>query len=141
MSEKQIVTPATGLSDEDRAYLENLIPSIGVSWNAGDRQPYVDRYANDAIYMVPNQTLLDNKAAIREFVYGFPDVKAKFTTMEIGGSSSLAYIRGIYVLTDPQGNLLDKGKFLDLMKKNADGHWEGTHDIWNSDMPAPGSDA
>ena len=133
-------TTSGALSPADRTYLEKLIPSIGHSWNAGDRDAYVDRYAEDAIYMVPNQTLLDNKKAIREFVYAFPEVKVKFTTEEIGGTAAQAYIRGTYVLTGPDGDLMDKGKFLDIMMKDETGQWLGTHDIWNSDLPVPGAD-
>ena len=33
------------------------------------------------------------------------------------------------------GELMDKGKFLDLFEKTGSGEWDMTHAIWNSDLP------
>jgi ketosteroid isomerase-like protein len=40
-------------------------------------------------------------------------------------------------LNDPTGKPVnDRGKFLEVWKKQADGKWKCTMDIWNSDLPA-----
>ncbi|MFZ9004609.1 MAG: hypothetical protein ACO20F_08715 [Robiginitalea sp.] len=40
-----------------------------------------------------------------------------------------------YLITDSDGNFMDKGKYLRVWQKSEDGTWELTHDIWNSDVP------
>ena len=40
-----------------------------------------------------------------------------------------------YLITDSDGNFMDKGKYLRVWQKSEDGTWELTYDIWNSDVP------
>jgi len=124
------------LTNQDREFLQNVYANIGKSWNEGNRNPYLDRYIDNTVYMVPNQELLSDKTTIEKFVNAFPKLNAEFKTIEIWGSSTNANVRGVFSATDPQGSLFDKGKFLSLWQKDGEGNWKITHDIWNSDLPA-----
>ena len=47
---------------------------------------------------------------------------------------------GVYQITpkDPEGkSLADRGKLVEVWKKQADGKWKTVADIFNSDLPAP----
>ena len=85
--------------------------------------------------MAPNMEALIGKDAIRNFANAFPDLKLKFSVVEIMGSSEYAYLRGGYVLTTPADSLVDKGKFLSIWKKNHEDIWFLTHDMFSSDLP------
>ncbi|MBA2471329.1 MAG: hypothetical protein H0V41_03460 [Pseudonocardiales bacterium] len=47
-------------------------------------------------------------------------------------SGDLAYSTGTYAFANPP---IDKGKFVDVWKKQADGSWKAVIDIFNSDLP------
>jgi len=126
----------SGLTEQDKEFLQAIHPAIANAWNAGDRQPYLDRFTDNALYMVPNLELVEGKEAIKAFVMSFPDFALEYSVVEIWGSGNIAIIRGKYVGKDTQGNVTDQGKFLNLFKKNSEGKWVSTHDIWNSDLPA-----
>lgn len=122
------------LTDQDRKFFQNVYVEIGNSWNEGNREPYLDRFSENTLYMVPNQELISGITAIKKFVSAFPEMKIEFKAIEIWGNSDMANVRGVYKASDPQGNLFDKGKFLSLWQKDGEGNWKITHDIWNSDL-------
>jgi ketosteroid isomerase-like protein len=54
--------------------------------------------------------------------------------VEVARSGDLAYVVGTYAFANPA---LDKGKFVDIWKKQADGSWKAVVAIFNSDLPGP----
>jgi ketosteroid isomerase-like protein len=62
------------------------------------------------------------------------------TKVEVARSGGLAFAQGTYemTMTGPQGSpVTDRGKYIDVWKKQADGAWKVVADIFNSDMPLP----
>ncbi len=60
--------------------------------------------------------------------------------VEVAKSGDLAYLSGTYDLTlnDAKGKpVKDRGKYVEVWKKQADGTWKTVADIWNSDPPSP----
>ena len=123
------------LTEADKQYILDLTTTVQDSWNEGKRGPYLDRFSQEAVYMAPNMEALIGKDAIRDFANGFPDLKLKFSIVEIMGSSEYAYLRGGYLLTTPADSLVDKGKFLSIWKKSPENIWLLTHDMFSSDLP------
>ena len=78
---------------------------------------------------------LVGKDAIKHFANSIPDLKVKFSIVEIMGSSEYAYLRGAYVLTTPADSIFDKGKYLSIWKKTNENIWLLTHDMFSSDLP------
>ena len=127
----------TVLTETDKQYLKDLFARDQEAWNQGEREQYINRYAADAIFMIPNAEQLVGKDAIRTFLSSFPDVKISFNVIEIMGSADLAYVQGAYTISNPADSLLDKGKFVDFFKKFPDDKWLVIRDIFNSDLPVP----
>lgn len=125
------------LTDSDKQYIKDLTTSAQDGWNRGDREPYVNRFSADAIYMPPNTEIVVGKDAIRTIANSFPEIKIQFNVLEIMGSADYAYVRGAFTVTNPSDTLLDKGKFLSVWKKFPDDKWLLTHEIFSSDLPAP----
>jgi ketosteroid isomerase-like protein len=60
--------------------------------------------------------------------------------VEVAQSGDLGYTYGTYQLTmnDPAGNpVTDRGKYITVWKKQADGSWKSVADMFNSDLPPP----
>jgi ketosteroid isomerase-like protein len=124
-----------GLNEEDKQYFRDVTTKVQDEWNNGRREPYADRFSNDAIYMAPNMASIVGKDSISAFANSFPELKLNFSVLEISGTAELAYVRGIFKVSNPADSLLEKGKYLSIWKKFPGNKWLLTHDIFNSDLP------
>ena len=64
----------------------------------------------------------------------------KAIKVELSQSADMAYVSGTYELTmnDAAGQPVnDRGKYLEVWKKQPDGKWKCGADMWNSDLPIP----
>lgn len=105
-----------------------------------DWEKYVAaHYSADAKLMPQNGAVIDGRAAIVAFFKSLPPItKFKTVDVELDGDGDTAYIRGSYELTmaPPESPpIVDKGKYLEIWRRQADGTWICTLDIFNSDAP------
>jgi len=59
--------------------------------------------------------------------------------VEVARSGALAYLYGAYGMTTNGADdqpVTDRGKNLEIRKKQADGNWKCIVDTWNSDLPS-----
>lgn len=102
----------------------------------------IEFYTEDAVFMPPNAPIVQGKKAMMAFSKMWPPVTAFDLTIEdIDGRDDLAYVRGAYSQTiELEGApepIQDKGKFVEIMRKQQDGSWLISIDILNSDIPLP----
>src|SRR5207302_3322200 len=97
----------------------------------------------DAIVMPPNTSAATTKEAIRKI---WQDLLAssgltiswKATKVEVAKSGDIGFVSGTYELTinDASGKPVpDRGKYLEVWEKQADGKCKFGADIWNLDLP------
>jgi uncharacterized protein (TIGR02246 family) len=96
---------------------------------------------NDVVFLPPNGTAIEGREAVVAFLQTFPKL-ASFTATatDVAGAGDWAYIRGTFSFTtaaDSAPAMTEQGKFLSIHRRDADGTWRITHDIWNSDLPLP----
>ena len=97
--------------------------------------------------LAPNVPIATGHDAIQSVITGFyslPDMKLHWqvTKAEASTSGDLGYSTGTYDLSfnGPNGEpVVDHGKYLTVWRKQADGSWKVVQDIFNSDLPAPGT--
>lgn len=100
-------------------------------------------YADDAVVLPPNDKMADNRQdiaksiadllALPELVIGWQPAK-----VEAARSGDLGYVQGTYTASfrNPKGETVnDRGKYLEVWRKQADGSWKCIVDTWNSDLP------
>jgi uncharacterized protein (TIGR02246 family) len=134
---------------DTRADDERAIRELEAEWSkagaAKDLDKFVSVYADDASVFPPNAPIATGPAAIRASLgplFAVPGFSVTFqsTKFEVARSGDVAYSHGPYALTinDPKGKpMTDHGKFVTAFKKQADGKWKVTADIFNSDTPLP----
>jgi len=109
--------------------------------NANDSKGAVALYTDDAMVMAPNEAAVQGKAAIQAWMEAPPPISNfQMQSLEIEGRGDLAYDRGTYSVTvTPAGAapIEVHGKYLTILRKQADGSWKVQRDIWNSDLPLP----
>jgi ketosteroid isomerase-like protein len=108
----------------------------------------VDRFASfyvaDAKMYPPNDSTRTGTEAIRAFAAEFsalPGFTATFHPLEaeVGSGGDIGYTLNHYVITvtGPDGQpMTEQGRDFHVWRKQADGSWKITIDIWNSETPA-----
>ena len=131
----------TGLSEADRTAIRQADEADMKMMNAKDWLGDMALYTEDAIQLPPNQAAVQGKAAIQAWEEAFPPFSNfQVQSLEIGGQGDLAYDRGTYSMTvTPPGTapIEDRGKYLTICRKQADGSWKIARVMFNSDLPLP----
>jgi len=96
--------------------------------------------APSVVAMPPNQPDIVGRDALVAWAGKFPPIAEYDLAFEdVGGCGDLAYVRGRYSMalkpTDSGEVFRDSGRWIWLLRKNAEGHWLVTHDISNSEIP------
>src|SRR5438270_6170573 len=122
---------------------EKAVRDADAEWSkvagAKDLDKTVSFYADDAMVLPPNQSMVASKAGIRNLWKGFLDslteISWKTTRVEMAKSGEMGYLIGTYAMTMKDGTK-DTGKYCEVWKKQADGKWKVTADMFSSDLPA-----
>lgn len=112
------------------------------AFNAKDVAKILDMYAENSVFMPPNEPIIRGKDALKHFYeelftrQGAADLKMDVT--EVAGHGTLAYQSGTYEMAlkpaaGPVGR--DRGKYLFVIRKMGNG-WKFHYTMWNSDLPA-----
>lgn len=107
------------------------------AYNMKDAAGVAALYTEDGIAMPPNAEAVKGRAAIEAYLA--KDIAAspgKLTveSVEHGHSGDLGFARGTWSMTDANGTVVDRGKWVEV-RKRIKGKWYIHSDIWNSDMP------
>ena len=125
------------------AAIRDLAKSFVAAANAKDGARIGMLYAEDAVLMPPNQEMVRGRAQIQAYWQGLLDGGAKdvsLSTTHVATSGDVGYEGGTYQFTmAPAGAqpVTDRGKYVVGMRRQADGKWRMTHDVFNSDLPCP----
>jgi ketosteroid isomerase-like protein len=137
---------AVSLAGDTKA--EQALRDADAAWSKAAESKDLDKtvsyYSADAIVLPPNAPIATTKEAIKKIwqdmlaTPGFV-ITWKATKVEVAKSGDLGFVSGTYELTmnDASGKpVTDKGKYVEVWEKKADGKWKCGTDTWNSDLPA-----
>jgi len=128
--------------------LNKLAADFMIAFNARDATKVASFYAEDAVLMPPNATLIKGRAAIEAFFkseFSIGVTGLKLTPIESVISGSIAFEAGTSVVTIGRrtaptltgaGTTTDNGKYLTTFKRVGN-EWKIAYDIFNSDQPKP----
>jgi uncharacterized protein (TIGR02246 family) len=112
--------------------------------NSRDAEKWVAYYADDASVLQANYPVTKGKDAIRTALKQMvtdPALALNFhaDVVEVSASADMAYTQGSYEMTttDPgtKKPVTEKGKYLTVYRKQADGSWKAVEDTQNPDGP------
>jgi uncharacterized protein (TIGR02246 family) len=135
-------TPAVDISAE-KAKIHDLEAAWAKDAAAKDLDKSVANYADDAILMMPGMPAAKTKDAVRAGWKGMlddPNLKIAFSPdrIEVSASGDLATTEGSYTMTmtNPKTKkpVEDKGTYLTVYKKQADGNWKAIEDTTSSEI-------
>ena len=121
------------------------LATLDEDWSKAAVKRDVDRvasfYAEDAIVYPPNALVAIGRPAAKKVwasYFADPTFSISWKTVNAGVSKSgdLGFTAGTYEASfkGPDGKMVsEKGKYLSAWKKDKDGKWKASHDIWNTD--------
>jgi uncharacterized protein (TIGR02246 family) len=132
----------SSISAADRAAIRSADSAFASAANAGDAEKIAEVYAEDAALFAPNLPPQKGRAAVKAFWGGFLDaytVRFEVVSDTIEGRGDLAYNQGHYRFTAvPKAKgvpgVADEGKFLEILRKQADGSWKYVVDMYSSNL-------
>jgi uncharacterized protein (TIGR02246 family) len=132
-----------GFSAEDEAAVRAVDAAWAKAATAGDGKGVAALYTDDATLLPPGEPMKKGAAAKTywvDFANAFSG-PTELNTTTVEGHGDLAYATGTYRMTltpkKPGAKPLpvEQGKYVEVLKKQADGSWKIVHDIWNQDTP------
>jgi uncharacterized protein (TIGR02246 family) len=128
--------------------IEQALRDLDAKWSAAagakDLDKTVSYYSEDAVVMPPNAPSATTRETIRSawkemLTTPSAAISWKTTKVEVAKSGDLACLSGTYELAMNDGSgkpVNERGKYVEVWQKQADGTWKVVADIWNSDLPA-----
>lgn len=124
------------------------VKDVETAWNKDvatkDPDKWAGYFAEDGSGLYPGAGILNGKAAIRAAIAPFmadPNFSLSFQSTRAMASKGgdMVYSLGTYTMTMTDAKtkkpITDKGKYLTVYMKQADGSWKAVADTFNSDSP------
>jgi ketosteroid isomerase-like protein len=143
----------SAISAGEIAAAEAAIRKSDAEWAAAAKTASVDAwmafYAADAVVMAPNVQIASDHELVRRTVTDLLALPHLWIVwhpikVEVAASGDLAYLIGAYDLRYDEARgarVSDRGKILEIWRKQSDGSWKCVVDTWNSDGPAAAAQA
>ena len=119
--------PAAGA----RQAIEAAVARYVAASNRGDAEGLAALYADDAMLLPPDHEPIRGRQAIGEFWRQGTDEGLEVTTLTVEVDGDLGYLVGRYNLPPTDEEPADSGKYVMCLKRQRDGSWKLTADIWN----------
>jgi len=109
------------------------------AFNNSNASGIARHFTNDAILMAPDTPAQTGRKAVEEYYQSIfdefePQLESRYVEIDLSGD--LAYGRGIAKVTliskTSGDTLTSTAKYVNILKRQSDGSWKTTHDIWNS---------
>ncbi|HET9725607.1 MAG TPA: SgcJ/EcaC family oxidoreductase [Gemmatimonadales bacterium] len=123
-----------------RQAVESAIRSYVEASNKGDVATLASLYAEDAVLLPPDHEPIQGREAIRAFWRQGTGEGLEVTNLAVEVSGNLGYLVGQYHLPATDEEPADSGKYVMCLKRQRDGSWKVTADIWNQSSDADEDD-
>jgi uncharacterized protein (TIGR02246 family) len=136
--------PAPDTHDADVKAIRDVDTASAQAFAAKDLNKVMAFYADDASRFPPDAPVVNGTAAIKAaWMPLLADKNFSLTSatdkVDVAKSGDLGYSQGAYTatFTDPKTKkvLTERGKYVTVYKKQADGSWKVVADIFNEDAP------
>ena len=129
----------------DEKAIRDQETAAGQAWSAKDADKILALYGDDATLMLPNAPAVSGKAAMAPLIKGAladPNfaLTTQSTSVEASKSGDLGFVRGSYMVHASDAKTkkatMEKGNYVIVYKKQADGSWKIAADTAIPEAPA-----
>lgn len=130
--------PAGPSTENEKKLITEISQARAKAFNEGNAAAIAIHFTEDAQLMAPGRPSTSGKAAVQTYYQSIFDeyatqLESHYEEVEVSGN--LAYGRGFakVTLVPKKGGApsVSTAKYLNILKKQPDGLWKTTHDIWN----------
>src|SRR6266508_4404682 len=130
-----------GLSQTDVRKIDEAEQTAMKAALAHDFATWAALFLDDGAAYPPNEPAVKGRAAIRAWLEKFPPItEFKLSNVKVEGCEDLAYVLGTYTMTiappGAPGPVKNSGKYVSVVRRQADGRWLLAVDMFSSDLPA-----
>lgn len=137
--------PGDAASSDAAAALRTADSSLQLAVTARDAERTAAFYADDAVMLPVAEPMVEGRTAIREewrHVFAIPGYASSISLEAAVASPDgiLGYTRGTYqspMLGLDGQQVVERGKWVSVWKRDAEGRWRIVVDIYNTDSPPP----
>jgi uncharacterized protein (TIGR02246 family) len=122
---------APTLDSASRSAIEATVDRYVAASNEGDAEALTALYAEDAVLLPPDHEPIHGREAIGEFWSEGTDTGLEVSTLRMEVDGDVAYLVGRYHLPATDQEDADSGQYVMCLKRQSDGTWRLTADIWN----------
>jgi uncharacterized protein (TIGR02246 family) len=128
------------LSQADGRKIEEAEQAAVKAALAKDFDAWSALFMTDGAVYPPNEPPVQGREAIRAWMEKLPPI-TEFTlkSAKVDGRGDLAYVMGAYTMTfappGAPGPVKDSGKYVTVLRRQADGRWLAVVDMFSSDQP------
>lgn len=132
------ITSVIAQNKEAKIEIEKMSMARAKAFNDSNAKIIASYFTEDAVLMAPNNKVQIGKAAVESYYQGLFDayyleLESYYEEVEVSGD--MAYGRGEAIVraTPKEGgeNKTTSSKYLNILRRQPDGSWLTTHDIWN----------
>lgn len=122
----------------DKKLITEISAARAKAFNQGNAAAIAVHFTDDALLMAPGKPVAKGSKAVEVYYQSIFDeyatqLESHYEEIEVSGN--LAYGRGeakVTLIPKKGGSsLVSTAKYLNILKKQPDGVWKTTHDIWN----------
>ena len=128
----------TDASENDKRLITEMSKARAKAFNEGNAAAIAIHFTDDALLMAPGKPASKGTAAVQAYYQSiFTEYRTQLESHyeEVEVSGNLAYGRGFARVTlipkNGRQTLVSTAKYLNILKKQGDGTWKTTHDVWN----------
>lgn len=125
-------------TEDEKELIRSISNARAKAFNEGNASAIAVHFTEDALLMAPGKPALKGRQAVQDYYQSLfdeydPQLESRYEEVEVSGD--LAYGRGFAKVTLVPKNggaaLVSTAKYLNILKRQVDGSWKTTHDIWN----------
>ena len=131
-------------TEEDVAAINQVREMEAEGVGSGDVETGVAAFTDDVVFMAPNESIMNGKDAVRSWLataYEQFTLDVDYTSSDItvAGDWAVERYAGTATFTPKTGGdaLVEHIKGIHIYRRQADGTWKITQDIWNTDEAPP----
>jgi uncharacterized protein (TIGR02246 family) len=135
-------TPLIQDVEADMKAVESVSKARAAAFNNSNAAGIAEHFSADAVLMAPDKPAMKGPEAVKAYYQSIfdvytPQLNSYYEEVEVAGD--MAYGRGFAeVKLTPIGGgdtLVSTAKYINILKRQPDGSWKTTHDIWNGNEP------
>ena len=125
-------------AEKEKMLITKISEARAKAFNKGNAAAIAVHFTEDALLMAPGKPAARGRVAVQSYYQSIFDqystqLESRYEEVEV--SCNLAYGRGFAKVTliPKKGGepVISTAKYLNILKKQPDGSWKTTHDIWN----------